>query len=72
MIIKRGCAAICGIPNSRGLFLEPAALLHLLLSLIVFQMLEILTDDDGNEGVGEPRGCIDYALRSVGIYNHRT
>lgn len=56
MLIKRACATICGIPSSRGLFLEPSALWRLMLPLIVLLMPDIHTDDDGKKSVGEPSG----------------
>lgn len=40
MLIKRTCAAICGIFDGRGLFLEPSVLSHRMLFLIVLWMPE--------------------------------
>lgn len=40
MLTKSVYATICGIPNRRGLFLEPSVLLHLTWSLLVLWMPE--------------------------------
>lgn len=60
MLILKVYETICGIPNGRGLFLEPSVLLHLMLHLM--DAWDILTDRDGNNGVGEPGGFIRYIL----------
>lgn len=71
MLIKRAYATICGIPNSRRLFLEPSVLLHLkVVSSSFMDTRDFLADGDGNKGFGEPVGFVRYVLQLIGSYNH--